>query len=61
MVIQEIEKIYPHYTFFFFLNNTSFYLAVRLLHLTEHDFYDLHTDVHDWRVTVMKWLFIPFS
>ena len=32
-----------------------------MLHSTEHCFYELHTSVHDWRVTVMKWLFMSFS
>ena len=37
-------------TFFFFLkDNTLFYLAMQVLHLSEHNFYNLHTCVHDWR------------
>ena len=28
---------------------------MQVLHLIEHNFYDLHTGVHDWRVTV-AWL-----
>ena len=47
--------------FYSFENYTSFNLIVQMLHLTEHGFYDLHTGVHDWRVTVMKWLFMPLS
>jgi len=31
---------------FFFKDNTSFYLAMQVLHLTKH--HDLHTSVHDW-------------
>ena len=31
---------------FFLKDNISFYLAVQVLHLTKHDFYDLHTGVH---------------
>ena len=34
---------------------------MQVLHLNEHDFYNLHTGVHDWRVTVVRWLFIVFN
>ena len=29
------------------ISNTLFYLTVQVLHLTEYDFYNLHTGVHD--------------
>ena len=45
---------------YFFENNTSFNLVVQMLHLTEYGFYNLHTGVNDWSVTVMRWLFIHF-
>ena len=46
---------------FSFEHNTSFYLAVQMLHLNEYSFYNLHTSVHDWQVTVVRWLFMSFS
>ena len=46
---------------FLFKINTLFNLVVQVLHLTKHGFYNLHTSVHDWRVTVMRWLFMHFS
>ena len=36
------------------------FLVVQMLHLIEHDFYELHTSVYDWQVLVVRWLFMPF-
>ena len=46
---------------YIYISNTLFYLVVQVLHLTEYDFYDLHTSVPDWCVTMVRWLFMPFS
>ena len=64
MSILEIEKKTPllYYIYIYiYISNTSFYFAMQVLHLTEHGFYDLHTGIYDWRVTVVRRLFIPFS
>ena len=37
------------------------FLAMKVLHLTEHNFYELHIGVYNWRVLVVRWLFILFS
>ena len=46
---------------FLFKINTLFNLAVQVLHLIEHGFYNLHIGIHDWQVIVVRWLFMPFS
>ena len=59
-----VKAFYFSFSFDFlilFEINTSFNLAVQVLHLTKHSFYNLHTGVHDWWVIVVRWLFMIFS
>ena len=51
---------FQNQTFLRKIQTLSNYFAIQVQHLIKHGFYDLHTGVHDWRVTVMRWLFMPF-
>ena len=55
------ENTFVTIFFYPFEYNTSFNLVMQVLHLTEHGFYKLHTGIQDWRVTMVRWLFMPFS
>ena len=55
------SSFFSFFLFFLLLNNTLFYLTVQVLYLIEHGFYDLHIGIHDWPVTVVRWLFMHLS
>ena len=45
---------------FLFETNTSFNFIVQMLLFTKYGFNNLHTGVHDCRVTMVRWLFMSF-